>query len=498
MDDRHTIQLKSPQGRWTVAAAVLGSGAVFLEGTVVNVALPTIGGEFALGMSGLQWIMNGYLLTLSALMLLGGSLGDVYRRRKVFVIGLVAFTVMSALCSMAPNVEVLVALRLLQGAAGALLVPNSLAILDTVFTDEDRAGAIGQWAGWSAVSTALGPLAGGWLVEAASWRWVFASVTPFAIAAAWIAWRHVPDVRTTESGSRSIDYLGAALVTAGLGGVIGALMSGPNDGFTHPAIMSAGLVGVVLLAAFVVVERRSADPLLPLVLFRSRQFSGTNATTLLVYAALSGLFFFLVLQLQNVVGYSALETGAALLPVNIIMLALSPAAGRLGQRIGPRLPMTVGALLAAGGMLLLSRVSSDAAYLTGVLPGLAVFGLGLSALVAPLTAAVLGAVDDEQVGIASAVNNAVARLAGLLAVAIIPLAAGLGGLDDIDGPAFAAGYTRAMLISAALCAMGSAIAFITVRKAARAEPLVHPDPSHACTGRRPAHAHADGGSGRPG
>jgi EmrB/QacA subfamily drug resistance transporter len=480
------VRLASATGRWTVAAAVLGSGAVFLESTVVTVALPSIGRDFELGMDGLQWVMNGYLLTLSALILLGGSLGDVYRRRVVFVAGLVGFAVASVACTVAPTLAFLVLCRLLQGAAGALLVPNSLAILDTVFAEEDRGAAIGQWAGWSAASTALGPLLGGWLVDAVSWRWVFASVAPFALGAAWLGWHKVPDVASGTREPRSVDYLGAVLVTLGLAGLTAALVSGPTVGFTRGWILIAGLGGVVLLATFVVREGRVAEPLLPLKLFRSRQFTGANLATVLIYAALGGVFFFLILELQNGLGYGALKAGASLLPVNVLMLTLSPRAGRLSSRIGARLPMTVGAALAGVGLVLLARVHAGSDYLGTVLPGILVFGLGLATLVAPLTAAVLGAVPSDQAGIASGVNNAAARLAGLLATAVVPLAAGLSGSQAPRGPALDTGYARAMWICAGLCAAGAAVSFFTIRSTARVGAVTHPNTSVGCIHRRPA------------
>jgi EmrB/QacA subfamily drug resistance transporter len=464
------LRLASPAGRWTVAAAVLGSGAAFLESTVVHVALPAMARDFGLGIEGLQWVLNGYLLTLSALMLLGGSLGDVHRRRRIFILGLLGFAATSVLAALVPTLELLVVVRLLQGGAGALLVPNSLALLEVSFAEEDRGTALGTWAAWSGVSTALGPLLGGWLVDALSWRWVFAAAAPFAVAAAWVAARKVPGVQRAGVQARSVDYLGAALVTLGLAGVVGALIAGPGEGFTHPGVLLAGVGGAALLVAFGAVERRARDPLLPLSLFRSRQFTGANLTTLLIYAALGGLFFLLMLQLQNVLGYSALAAGAALLPVNALMLLLSPMAGRLAQRIGPRWPMTAGALVAAGGMLLLARVQPGATYLGSIFPGLGVFGLGLATLVAPLTAAVLEAAPDEQTGVASGVNNAAARLAGLLATAALPLVAGLGGLEHLRGSALAAGYTRAMWISAGLCALGALVAFLTIRTAAPVRP----------------------------
>jgi EmrB/QacA subfamily drug resistance transporter len=465
------VRLRSATGRWIVAGSVLGSSAVFLESTVVNVALPAIARDFGLGVEGLQWVVNGYLLTLSALMLLGGALGDRFRRSRVFAIGCVAFAAASVGCAVAPSLPMLVALRLLQGIAGSLLVPNSLAMLETSFRGDERGVAIGQWAAWTAVSTALGPLAGGWLVDTGSWRWVFASVVPFALAAAWVALRHAPageqapGAAARAPGGR-VDYLGAALATLGLAGVVGALIVGPDVGFGRPVVLAAGIGGLVLLGAFVLQERRlgrrGAQPLLPLHVFRSRQFTGANAMTLLVYAALSGLLFLLMPQLQGNLGYRALTAGAALLPVSVIMLVLSPVAGRVAARIGPRLPLVAGSVVAAAAMLLFSRIGPGSTYAEAFLPAAIVFGLGLGSLVAPLTAAVLGAVDQREAGVASAINNAAARLAGLLAAAALPLAAGLGGMTRLQGPEFAAGFRRAMWICAGLCAAGALVALLTV------------------------------------
>jgi EmrB/QacA subfamily drug resistance transporter len=479
------MRLKSGAGRWAVAATVLGSGAVFLESTVMTVALPAIGRDLDLGLAGLQWLLNAYLLPLSALILLGGSLGDRYGRRRVFVVGLIGFATASALCMVAPGFPALVACRLFQGMFGALLVPNSLAILDTLFAEKDRGAAIGQWAAWSGVSTAVGPLVGGWLVDALSWRWVFACVVPFALAAAWIAARRMP--ADEPSGTRTVDYPGAVLVTLGLAGVTAALVAGPSLGGA-PGEAAAGGGGLVLLAGFVLVERRARDPLLPLELFRSRQFTGTNLVTLLVYAALGGFFFLFVLMLQDALGYSALASGAALLPVNLLMLLVSPRAGRWSARVGARLPMTAGAAVAAWGLLLLSGVRPGATYLTGLVPGLALFGVGLATLVAPLTAAVLGAVPDERMGVASAVNNATARLAGLLGTAVLPLAAGLGGLRELRGAVLADGASVAVRISAGLCLAGAAVAFFTVRASASVVAVAHPSSTLGCSqrGRCPA------------
>ncbi|MFI5249427.1 MAG: MFS transporter [Gemmatimonadales bacterium] len=465
--------LHSSRGRWIVAASIAASGAVFLEGTTVNVALPAIARDFGLGVEGLQWVLNGYLLTLTALMLLGGALGDRFRRPRVFAGGCVAFAVTSAGCAVAPGIISLVLLRVVQGAAGALVVPNSLAMLESAFQGDERGEAIGQWSAWSAVSTAAGPLLGGWIVDVASWRWVFAGVVLLALAAAGIIARHKTGPNEAPAGkdraaraAGHVDYAGAILVTLGLGGTIGALIDGPHRGFGSPGVLAAGIGGAILLGAFVVIEdrvaRRGAQPLLPLAVFRSRQFTGANVITVLVYAALNALLFLLMPQLQSNLGYSALAAGAALLPANICMLALSPAAGRLSARIGPRLPMAAGALVTAAGMVLFTRVVPGASYLATVFPAATVFGLGLAAFVAPLTTAVLGALDQRDAGIASGVNNAVARLAGLIATAALPLAAGLGGLEKLTGPAFTAGFERAAWISAGLCAAAAAITVVTI------------------------------------
>jgi EmrB/QacA subfamily drug resistance transporter len=403
-----------------VAATVVGSGTVFLEMTVVNVAMPAIASDLNLGIAGLQWILDGYLLTLSALILLGGALGDAYGRGRVFSIGLVGFAAASVGAALAPGVGALVAMRLIQGAAGALLVPNSLAVLETVFEEAERGRAIGQWAGWSGASTALGPLLGGWLLQVSSWRSIFAVVAPCALAAAWLARRALPTSNT--SARRSVDYGGAALATLGLGGLIAMLISGPSAGFQTPWVIAVGLGGALLVAAFVWYESRVDAPLLPLAMFRVRTFSGANLTTLFVYAALSGLFFLLMLQLQNALGFTPLWSGASLLPINALLLVLSPVAGGVAMRHGARLPMTLGAAVAGLGMLLFTRVQPGASYWLDLFPALVVFGLGLGTLVAPLTAAVLEAAPEDRKGTASALNNAVARFAGLLAVALLPLA----------------------------------------------------------------------------
>lgn len=447
--------------RLVLLASILGSGAVFLESTVVTVALPAIGRDFGLGLDGLQWVVNAYLLTLGSLILLGGALGDRYQRELVFRIGAAGFAVTSALCAVAPTPGVLALLRFVQGVAGALLVPNSLALLEQTFSGEERGSAIGAWAAGSAASTAVGPLLGGAIVSAISWRWVFALVVPFGLLAALLLPR-ARSVAGSELPHTRIDYVGALLITAGLGALVAALISGPTLGFTSVPVLAGLLAGGILLVAFVAVEARTRDPLVPLGVFRSRQFSGVNVATFLIYGALGALLFLLILVLQNVVGYSALAAGSALLPINALLVLGSGTAGRTAQRIGPRVPIALGALTAGAGLLLLTRAASATSYVRDVLPGIVVFGVGLTALVAPLTSAVLESLGRGRAGLASGVNNAVARLAGLIATAAVPLAAGLGGLQELGGAPLAQGFVRAMWICAALCAAGGVAAWLTV------------------------------------
>ena len=455
------VQLTESAKRWTLIGSILGSGAVFIEGSVTNVALPAIARDLHLGITGLQWTMNGYLLTLSALILLGGALGDRFSRRKVFAWGLVGFAVASLACAVAPNLILLVTARVFQGIAGGVLVPNSLALLESTFEGEERGAAVGHWASWSAVSTAVGPLLGGWIVDAASWRFVFVIMVPFAIAGA-IAVTVAGRTMKESKSAATVDYAGAALMTLGLAAIVGALMLGPDRGFTTLYPVSLGVTGLVLLVAFVIVENHTKDALLPPGTFASRQFAGVNAATFAIYAALTGLFFLLMLQLQNVLGYSALEAGASLMPINVLLLVISPLAGRIAERRGPRLPMAGGALVATIGMLLFALVRPGATYWTSVLPAAIVFGIGLASLVAPLTTVALASLGEERAGLASGVNNSVARVAGLLATAIIPLAAGLGGAHSLSGATLANGFTRAMFICAGLCAVGSVISLVTM------------------------------------
>jgi EmrB/QacA subfamily drug resistance transporter len=484
MEGAGEIRFGTPAGRWLVFACVLGSGVALLDGTVVNVALPAIERGLGGGLSGLQWVLDAYLLTLGSLLLLGGALGDRYGRKRIFLIGLVGFTVASASCGLAPTVPILIASRTVQGAAGALLVPGSLALLSAGFRPQDRGRAVGAWSGLAGVATAVGPFAGGWLIDAASWRWVFLVNVPLAAVAFWVTVRHVPESRNDEEVG-GIDILGAVAVTAGLAGVVLALIEGPQGLLPPAAVVAATVVGVAGLVSFPFIEQRSDEPLVPLRIFADRQFTGANLTTFTVYAGLGAALFLLGIELQEVVGYSALQAGTSLLPVTLIMLALSSRTGALAQRIGPRIPMTVGPIVAGVGLALLARVGPSSRYVTGVLPGVVVFGFGLAWVVAPLTSAVLAAVDDHSVGVGSGVNNAVARVAGLLAVAVLPTLAGID--STTTGPAgvasFDAGYGRAMAGAAALCAAGGVVAFLTVRRSRPVRPTTQPALGHGCASR---------------
>jgi len=440
---------------------VLGTGIAFLDMTVVNVALPTIGKELDATVAGLQWIVNGYTLTLASLILIGGSLGDRFGRRRVFLVGIVWFALASLCCGLAPTEAALVAARVLQGIGGALLTPGSLAIIQASFTPGDRARAVGAWSGLSGIAAAIGPFVGGWLVGAGSWRLIFLINVPLAIAAVAVTLRYVPETRNPESVG-GIDVAGALLTVVGLAGVSWALIESGERGATA-ATLTAGAIGLAALAGFLEVERRVVTPMLPLEIWRSRQFTAANLVTFLVYAAISINFFLLSVALQQVLGYSPMHAGLATMPVTVLMLALSARAGLLAERIGARLPMTVGPLIMAVGLAMLSRIQEGTTYLGTVLPGVIVFGLGLTLTVAPLTATVLAAASARYAGIASGVNNAIARGAGLLAIAVIPGVAGLTGNAYKDPAAFAGGFRTAMLISAALAAAGGALAWLFIR-----------------------------------
>ena len=426
-----SLRLGTSSARWVLLATVLGSSMVMLDSTVVNVALPTIGKHLDASLAGLQWTVTSYTLTLAGLILLGGSLGDRLGRRRIFLVGVVWFALSSALCGGAPDIGVLIAARVLQGVGGALLTPGSLAIIQATFSAEDRPRAVGAWSGLGGVASAVGPVLGGWLVQAAGWRWVFLLNLPLAAAVIAVTVRHVPETKDTSMRG-GFDVAAAVLGALALGGITYALIEAPEQSGAPLGPLLAGLAGVVAAIAFVLVERRRTRtpgriaPMLPLDVFASREFSSINLITFLVYGAFGGLLFLLVLQLQVVAGFSPLAAGSALLPVTVLMLTLSARAGALAQRIGPRWPMTIGISGCAIGMALMARIGPNASYLSDVLPAVVIFGLGLSLTVAPLTATVLASADVRHAGVASGVNNAVARAAGLVAVAALPAAVGLG------------------------------------------------------------------------
>jgi EmrB/QacA subfamily drug resistance transporter len=438
-------------------ATVLGSSLAFIDSTVVTIALPAIGRDLGADAAGLQWTVNGYALSLASLILLGGSLGDRYGRKRVFAIGVGWFSAASLLCGLAPTVELLIAARVLQGMGGALLTPGALAIIESSFVTEDRSRAIGAWSGLGGIGGALGPFLGGWLVGMASWRLIFLINVPLALLVLAVTARHVPESRN-PSAAGQLDVTGVLLGAAGLAGLTYGFTAWPDHGPGSPVVLVALAVGVLGLVAFVLAERRSAHPMLPLQVFRARAFTGANVVTFLAYAANGGVFFLVVVNLQVVAGYSPLAAGVAMLPVTALMLALSARAGALGERIGPRIPMTAGPLACALALVLLSRIGPAASYPTAVLPAVLIFGVGLSLLVAPLTATALGALDDAYAGIASGVNNAVARAAGLLAVAVLPLAAGLGSGSLMDPATLQPMYRNAMLICAGLMVAAAVVA----------------------------------------
>jgi MFS family permease len=401
------VRYHTATGRWVLLATVLGSGLVTLDATVVNVALPAIGTDLDADFASLQWTVNAYTLTQAGLLLLGGALGDRHGHRRVFVLGVLWFAVASVLCGAAPNASWLIAARALQGVGAALLTPASLAIIEATIRPDDRSAAIGAWSGLGGVMTAIGPLVGGYLTAAVTWRLIFLINLPFTGLAVWAAVRHVPGSRETHRAAR--------------------------------------------------------HPVLPLALFRSRQFTGANIVTFVIYGALGGTLFLLPIQLQRVVGLPALESGMALIPMTVLMLILSPSAGRLAYRVGPRPPMVVGPLIAAVGLALLVRVTPGGSYVATTLPAVVVFGLGLSITVAPLTWTILSAAGPEHAGVAAAINTAVARAAAAIAVATLPLAAGIAGRAALEPDVFADGFPRAMWLAATLAASGGVLSYATIR-----------------------------------
>jgi EmrB/QacA subfamily drug resistance transporter len=458
--------------RLTLLAAILGSGVVTIDGSIVNVALPAIERDLGGGLPAQQWVSNAYLLALASLILIGGSLGDIYGERRVFSVGVAAFGVLSLACALAPTIETLIAARALQGAAGALVTPSSLAIIVAAFPPSQRGAAIGSWTAWGGIAAIIGPLAGGWIVDQLSWRWIFALNVPLVVVTVTLILAAVPPAGARAR--RRVDLVGAALCVVGLGGVVFALIEQPRYGWGSPAIVVPLALGIVAFAGFIVHERRTKEPMLDLELFTHRNFAVGNLETFAMYAGLAILFFFLVIFLQQVAGYTALESGLATVPVTIVLFALSRRFGALADRYGPRFFMGAGPLIAAAGILLLLRTGLQTSYLTEVLPAMLVFALGLALTVAPLVATVLADADERDAGIASAINNAVARVAGLIGVSVL----GVVVAQTLVGDTFAANgesveaFHEVVVICAVLVAAGGvvgALGIVNPRRTVQAE-----------------------------
>ena len=467
------LRMGTAAGRWAVTATVAGSAVAMVAGTVVNVALPDIADGLDTGTLGVQWILNSYMLALASLILIGGALGDTFGRRRIYVLGTVVFGVASVAAAAAPTIGMLLVARVLMGIGGALLTPGSLAILEASFAEEDRSAAIGAWSGFGGIAAAVGPLVGGLLLDVGGWRSLFRLNVPVCALAVVLTVRHLPESKDPSADGSRLDWLGTITAAVGLGALTYGLI-GLGDGVSGLSVGAAS-IGAVVLVGFVVVERRVPAPLVPLGMFADRTFSVANGITFVVYAALGGVFFLLVVFLREVLGFSGVQAGAATLPITSLMLLLSARSGRLASRIGPRIPLTIGPLLLAAGMVGYSLLGEGSSYLRDVLPAMLVFGAGLVLLVAPVTATVLAAADSAKAGVASGINNAVARTAGLLAVAVLPPAAGLGP-GAFDNPArFAAGFSRAMLLTAALAFVSAIIAFLGLPSTLRT-PRRGPDP----------------------
>jgi len=498
-----TVECTDAARRWTLVAAVIGSGMAFVDGTIVNVALPAIQRAMNATTADAQWVMESYALLVSALLLVGGVLGDHYGRRRVFVIGAVVFTLASLGCAASMSVAWLIGMRALQGAGAALLIPGSLSLLSSAFPKERRGAAIGTWSAFSGITAAIGPVLGGFLVEHVSWHWAFLVNLPLGILLVAICYWRVPESRGEDAGR--IDILGAVLATIGLAGVVYAFIEAPLHGWVSPGVIASGVVGVVALVAFVVVETRISDPMLPLGLFRDRDFAGANLLTLLLYASLGGSLFFVPLNLIQVQGYGATGAGASLLPFIAIMFVLSRWTGRLVDVMGARLPLIVGPTIAGAGFALYALPGVGGSYWTTFFPAACVLGLGMSITIAPLTTTVMNALTPALAGTASGVNNAVSRVAGLLAIAVFGIVltqgfdtalqeglshgvpadvvqsviaqkaklAGIQVTNDaarqaIDA-AFVAGFRRVMLVSAALAVLSAVAAGLMIRPVKQAD-----------------------------
>ncbi len=448
------ISWGTPRARGVLATTIVGSSMAMIDGTIVNVALPKIGAQFHASIAGLQWIVDGYLLSLAALVLVAGVFGDRYGRRKVYLIGVGLFGAASLLCGLSLNTTTLVIARIIQGVAGALVSPGALAILQSSFARDERARAIGAWSGLGGVATAVGPLLGGALIQLWSWRLAFLINPPVAVLCILLALRFVPESRDEQASGRRPDLISSAMIAVGLAGLTALLVEAPGEGIGNPLVLAAGILGVAGLTAFVVRQRMSANPLVPAALFANHTFTLANVQTFAVYTALGGVTMLMVMQLQVSLNYPPTLAGLSSLPITILMLLLSARSGKLASRIGPKLQLTVGPLLIACGMLLLRDVTPGASYLTAVLPGVVVFGLGLSAVVAPVTATVLAAAPDHLAGAASGMNNAVARTGGLLAVAVLPAVTGLSGAAYRSPAALTASWRMALVICAGLAVLG--------------------------------------------
>ncbi len=488
------LEWGSVRARWVLSATVLGAAMTFIDGTVVNIALPHVGRDLGAGSEALTWVVNGYTLTLAALVLLGGALGDRFGRKRVYLVGIVGFALASAACGLAPDVGTLIVARAVQGVGAALLTPGSLALLQATFATKDRPRAIGAWSGLTGVAGAIGPFFGGWIIEVADWRWAFLVNLPIAAVVVVIARRHVPESRPPPTGDR-LDWTGAGLLAGALATLTFALTAWSNAPFLSSRVAGALVLSLVVGAVFGFWEHHSAAPLVPVKLFASRVFVVANVVTFVVYAALGVVFFSLGIVLQVGAGRSPIQAGLALLPVTVLMLLFSSRAGALMDRVGARLPMSLGPLVSAVGIALLTRIDGQVNYLLDVIVPTTVFGVGLTLMVTPLTATVLAAVPDEVVGLASGVNNAVARTAGLLAVAAVPLVGGLGGTGLTDPVVVVAGFGTLMWTCVALLVAGGTLAWFGVPAKRDQDLTARPPEYHCSTSAPPVSAAATGEPG---